>query len=241
MASFKDTNWTLRSIVHLVTRVLLSIYAVLAYVSISPALGLLSSKTVVDNDVFTIPLQVCMPSDISSVTADATSMNAEYDGSSVKCKGVGLLVFATIASLSISGFASLIYVYKDVRKIERKGTMNLIFILLQTVLTLSALAREASFWQDAYQDLMSSSGYKVRLHGSTIVLSLTRGVLYLTIVVLCIRKFFTTCRPESGDANTGSTKPIETPDDVATDGVEVVIPAGETQQKSFKPTWSSNN
>lgn len=60
------------------------------------------------NDSFVVGIKMCTPNDVEGF--DYSDFAAE---DSKSCKGLGVLLFATVDSLSISGLASIVYVHKS--------------------------------------------------------------------------------------------------------------------------------
>lgn len=189
-------------------------YAVLAFVSIPFTLRLMSTSTEVlwnsETREVTMPLTVCMPSNLDAFDMDGSKISMEYDyadGGS-KCKGTGVLVFATAVSTGISAFASLIYLYKDVRAIMAKGTLNMSFLLLQSGLVSASLITEVNFWKHSYQlyyDSLGSLGVggevSVRFPSSMVLATAACAFAFISLAALALRKcFLVQCERARGQA-----------------------------------------
>lgn len=141
--------------------------------------------------VVIIPLTVCMPNEVSAIGSSGTSVAFEVDtADGYACKDASVLVFATVVSAGISAIAALIYLYKDVRSLPEKGTLNMSFLLLQAGIVLASLLREVYFWQTSYQTAYDSMGldYTVRFPSSMALPTISCAFAFASILVLALRK-----------------------------------------------------
>jgi len=166
----------------------------MAFISIWPVLRLLNQDTKVDEDnTYTVPLRLCLPASFDIDYSDGNVITTEADmDDGMDCKDMAVLIFATISSLCISAIACLLFAYKIFRNKPKKGTVNLIFVLLQSGLVTGALLAEMNFWKDGYAVILDSSGFgndlKVRFHGAKWVIELTCALQFITLLVLVMKK-----------------------------------------------------
>ena len=228
------------------TRLLCTIYALLAFVEVPSVLRLMNGDFIeTGNNKFVIGIKACMPTEFSYEYEGDTISTEVPDVNQIKCKGVEVLVFATVTSLCISAVASLLYVYRDWRTTTaKKGTVNLIFVLLQAGLVMAALLREVNFWESSYEMIlegMYGDGASARVHGSKILLGAACAFCFLSCFALILRKGMSLF--SSGETATSSAvKPPTTEGNLALEesvDAAVVIPAGETKQSIFSPPWAS--
>jgi len=216
---------------------------VLAFVSIPFTLRLMSEDTKLTDDTVIVPLKVCMPKDFSDFNIESTSsslsMSMEYSSSEYTCKGVDVLIFAVAVSLGISGVASLIYLFKDIRSIREKGTLNLCFLLLQSGLVSAALLHEVTFWKHSYQatyDAMYDNKLSVQFPSNMILTSIACGFAFILILGLTIRKMLSIFFPRSRDVNVPVDEKKSIPDKV---GSSLVAKVSSPFKKSSKTSQSS--
>lgn len=200
----------------------------------------------VDDDeiAIAIGIKVCMPTKFE-YDNDGRTVNyeVESDEDALHCKGVGLLVFATIASLCISATACLVYVYKDFRSLPGKGTLNLMLILLQSGLVMAALLREVDFWQKSYGTAFELyDGASVRVHGSRNLLAATCGFSLLTCLILMIRKALSIFSPAGKATKVTNSEVGEAPESEESESLDEAVipyPEEETNQQTVSPAWAS--
>ena len=233
---------SLLGITRFVCRILCLSYSVLAFVSIPFTLGLMGEDTKLtnDNDTVIVPLRVCMPKDfdIESISSSSITVSMEYSSSEYTCKGVDVLIFAVAVSLGISGVASLIYLFKDIRSIKEKGTLNLCFLLLQSGLVSAALLHEVTFWKQSYQasyDAMYDGKLSVQFPSNMILTSIACGFAFILILGLTVRKMLFVFFPPSRDVNVPVDEKKSIPDKV---GSALVAKVSSPFKKSSKTSQS---